>query len=196
MKHDYPINGTAEEIQQVKKLYKDYPELPYIAPDRPLWKWLRDLDLTSETKVPLRNMERTQEGLLAGDIILLWRISLDTFTTDTWMPKYFEYDYGINAHQSLEDLLEEGYAEVESTYDSMDHITATLLKKLLKLKNVKGISKLNKDQLIDVIKANYTDIELEEYFDVRGIRLTDKGEKALSNNQHVIEKHPMKAMYK
>ena len=27
----------------------------------------------------------------AGDIILLWRVGFDTFTTQSWFPKYFEY---------------------------------------------------------------------------------------------------------
>ena len=76
MKINYPINGTEEEIKEVEKIYKDYPELPYISPDRNLKKWFRDLDLTSETRVPLRNMQRTEEDLLPGDIILIWRISL------------------------------------------------------------------------------------------------------------------------
>ena len=27
----------------------------------------------------------------ASDIILLWRVGFDTFTTQSWFPKYFEY---------------------------------------------------------------------------------------------------------
>lgn len=195
MKHDYPIHGTDQEICQIKEIYDNYPELPYISPKRSLNKWIRDLNLTSESKVPIRNMQRTEEGLLPGDIVLLWRISLGTFTNESIMPKYFEYDYGINAHQSLEDLIAEGYAEVESPFNSMDHVTAALLKNLLKLKNFKGFSKLKKDELVEAIKAHYTEEELDDYFDVRGIKLTDSGEKALANNQFVIDKHPTKPGY-
>lgn len=195
MKHDYPINGTDEEIRQIKEIYNNYSELPYISPNRSLKHWIRDLSLTSESKVPLRNMQRTEEGLLPGDIVLLWRISLGTFTNGSIMPKYFEYDYGINAHQSLKDLIDEGFVEVESPYESMDHVTAALLKNLLKLKNFKGFSKLKKDELVEAIKANYTEKELEEYFKVRGMKLTETGEKALANNQFVIDKHPTKPGY-
>ncbi|MGO1433739.1 MAG: hypothetical protein ACTHVZ_08200 [Ruoffia tabacinasalis] len=195
MKINYPINGTEEEIKEVEKIYKDYPELPYISPERNLRKWFRDLDLTSETRVPLRNMQRTEEGLLPGDIILIWRISLGTFTNESVMPKYFEYDYGINAHQSLKDLIEHGYVVQESPYESMDHVTATLLKSLLKMKNVKGYSKLNKTGLVEEIKKHYSNKELDEHFDVRGMRLTDSGKKALENNQFVIDKHPTKPGY-
>lgn len=195
MKRTYPIHGTEEEIKKVEAIYDNYPELPYISPKRDLKKWLRDLNLTSETRVPLRNMQRTEEGLLPGDIILLWRISLDTFTNESVMPKYFEYDYGINAHQALEDLIQENFVIEESPYDSMDHVTATLLKNLLKLKQVKGYSKYNKQELIEAIKAHYTDEELGEFFEVRGLRLTDAGQKALANNQFVIDKHPTKPGY-
>ena len=33
----------------------------------------------------------------AGDIILLWRVGFDTFTTQSWFPKYLEHAYGIDA---------------------------------------------------------------------------------------------------
>ena len=42
-------------------------------------------------------MELLTDDLLAGDIILLWRIQFGTFITETWFPKYFEYTYGIDA---------------------------------------------------------------------------------------------------
>lgn len=195
MKINYPINGTEEEIKQIEVIYEGYPELPYISPERNLKKWIRDLSLTSETRVPLRNMQRTHEGLLPGDIILLWRISLGTFTNESVMPKYFEYDYGIHAHQSLKDLIIKGYVIEESAYESMDHVTAALLKNLLKLKQVKGYSKLNKTGLVEEVKKHYSDEELGEYFDVRGTRLSESGKKALANNQFVIDKHPTKPGY-
>ena len=195
MKINYPINGTEEEIKQIEVIYEGYPELPYISPERNLKKWIRDLSLTSETRVPLRNMQRTHEGLLPGDIILLWRISLGTFTNESVMPKYFEYDYGIHANQSLTDLIIEGYVIEESAYESMDHVTAALLKSLLKLKQVKGYSKLNKTDLVEEVKKHYSDEELGEYFDVRGTRLSESGKKALANNQFVIDKHPTKPGY-
>ncbi|PMC00924.1 hypothetical protein CJ239_04615 [Streptococcus sp. UMB0029] len=63
----------------------------------------RDLDawLLNPKPVPKRNMELLTDDLLAGDIILLWRIQFGTFTTETWFPKYFEYTYGIDTPKHL-----------------------------------------------------------------------------------------------
>lgn len=39
--------------------------------------------LLNPKPVPKRNMELLEDNLLAGDIILLWRIYFGTFTTKT-----------------------------------------------------------------------------------------------------------------
>ena len=76
----------------LEKFYADHEVKPYISPERDLEAWLLDPKPVSK-----RNMELLRDGLLAGDIILLWRIHFGTFTTETWFPKYFEYTYGIHA---------------------------------------------------------------------------------------------------
>lgn len=58
-------------LDTIKKLYKDYPEMPYINPDRDFDTFIDKLDVQKEHLVPKRNMERTEEGLLPGHIILL-----------------------------------------------------------------------------------------------------------------------------
>ena len=55
-------------------IYKDYPVKPYISPYR---------DMEARKPVPKRNMELLEDNLLAGDIILIWRINFGTFTTET-----------------------------------------------------------------------------------------------------------------
>ena len=57
----------------LEKIYKDHQVKPYISPNRDIETWLLNLK-----PVPKRNMD-----LLAGDIILLWRIQFGTFTTET-----------------------------------------------------------------------------------------------------------------
>ena len=166
-------------------MYEDYAVKPYISPER-------DLATEDFKPVPKRNMEPLADGLLAGDIILLWRIQFGTFTNETWYPKYFEYTYGIDAPKRLEKLLAEGYAFGESAFDSLDHITGTLKKKILKEKGVAGLSKMKAVDLDDALSLHVTEEELGAYFTVRGIALTEKGEQALAENQTVIDRHPKK----
>ena len=101
--------------------------------------------------VPKRNMELLEDNLLAGDIILLWRINFGTFTTETWFPKYFEYTYGIDAPKHLDTLVEKGYATIETAFDSLDHLNATMKKSSLKKKGITGLSKMKATELNQAI---------------------------------------------
>ncbi|MCC9955426.1 hypothetical protein HK115_09460, partial [Streptococcus agalactiae] len=74
--------------KSIEEIYKNYPNIPYISPERDL------AEINFSKVVPRKNMEETSEGLLPGDIILLWRIQFGTFTTETSFSKYFEYIYG------------------------------------------------------------------------------------------------------
>ena len=111
----------------IEKIYKDHPVKPFISPERDLNAWI-----LNPKPVPKRNMELLEDNLLAGDIILLWRINFGTFTTESWFPKYFEYTYGIDAPKHLKTLVEKGYALVETSFDSLDHLNSTMKKNLLK----------------------------------------------------------------
>ena len=62
----------------IEKIYKDHPVKPFISPERDLNAWI-----LNPKPVPKRNMELLEDNLLAGDIILLWRINFGTFTTET-----------------------------------------------------------------------------------------------------------------
>ena len=137
-------------------------------------------------------MELLRDGLLAGDIILLWRINFGTFTTETWFPKYFEYTYGIHASEHLKTLVEKGYTFIESAFDSLDHINATMKKAILKKKGVAGLSKMKAADLNQALAAHFTEEELAEQFTIRGYQLTDKGKQALKDYQAIIDRHPKK----
>jgi DNA polymerase III, delta subunit len=63
----------------VEKFYKDHQVKPFISPERDLDTWF-----LNPKPVSKRNMELLADDLLAGDIILLWRIQFGTFTTETW----------------------------------------------------------------------------------------------------------------
>uniref|UniRef100_UPI0023B922D1 hypothetical protein n=2 Tax=Streptococcus TaxID=1301 RepID=UPI0023B922D1 len=105
----------------LEKFYKDHQVKPFISPERDLDAWL-----LNPKPVPKRNMELLTDDLLAGDIILLWRIQFGTFTTETWFPKYFEYTYGIDAPKHLKTLVEKAYTVIETAFDSLDHLNATI----------------------------------------------------------------------
>ncbi|MCQ9210422.1 hypothetical protein [Granulicatella seriolae] len=185
-------NGTPQEIERVKDLYKDYQVMPYISPERDLNDWLAQVELSSSKLVPKRNMLMLEEGLLPGHIIVLWRVQFGTYTTTTVISKYFEHMYGVNGKQAMAELIEKGMVVEERALDSLDHLTAPMLKKFLKDKGVAGLSKMTKRELEESIHANFTEEELAPYFDIRGYHLTELGEKVLANHPEVIEKHPKK----
>lgn len=185
-------NGTPQEIERVKDLYKDYQAMPYISPERDLNDWLAQVELSSSKLVPKRNMLMLEEGLLPGHIIVLWRVQFGTYTTTTVISKYFEHMYGVNGKQAMAELIEKGMVVEERALDSLDHLTAPMLKKFLKDKGVAGLSKMTKRELEESIHASFTEEELAPYFDIRGYHLTELGEKVLANHPEVIEKHPKK----
>ena len=137
-------------------------------------------------------MEPLADGLLAGDIILLWRINFGTFTNETWYPKYFEYTYGIDGPSHLTQLLENGYAYEESAFASIDHLNSSQKKVILKELGVKGLSKMKAADLDEDLANSLSEEELGQYFMVRGIALARKGEEALANHQEIVNRHPKK----
>ncbi|HEM6398126.1 TPA: hypothetical protein U2D39_000563 [Streptococcus suis] len=175
--------------KRIEEMYKDHEVKPYISPERDLAAWLLEAK-----PVPKRNMIRLEEGLLAGDIILLWRVNFGTFTTTTPYSKYFEYIYGINGPAHMEKLLAEGYVYLESAFDSLDHITSTAKKNILKAEGMTGLSKMKAADLDTALKEHLTEEKLAPYFAVRGYALTEKGRAALENHPEVIDKHPKKKM--
>ena len=166
-------------------LYDDFEVKPYISPER-------DLATEDFKPVPRKNMELLADDLLAGDIILLWRIRFGTFANDTVYSKYFEYLYGINGPAHMQTLLEKGYAYEESAFDSLDHLSSSQKKKILKSKDVKGLSKMKAADVDQALKDHLTEEELGSFFKVRGYALTEKGEKAIEDNPQVIDRHPKK----
>lgn len=134
----------------------------------------------------------TSRWLTCWDIILLWRIHFGTFTTETWFPKYFEYTYGIHASEHLKALVDKGYAFIESAFDSLDHINATMKKAILKKKGVAGLSKMKVADLNQALAEHFTEEELAEQFAVWGYQLTDKGKQALKDYNAIIDRHPKK----
>lgn len=169
----------------MKEFYQDFEIKPYISPDR---------DLSTESFVPVarRNMALLEDDLLAGDIILLWRIDFGTFNNKSWFPKYFEYSYGIDAPRNLQKLIEKSYVKMDNSMESLKHITSKDKKEILKDKGIKGYSKLNSKELDKVIIDKLNLADLDNYFTIRGYSLTNKGNTILKKYQSIVDRHPKK----
>ena len=89
-------------------------------------------------------------------------------------------------------LVDKGYAFIESAFDSLDHINATMKKAILKKKGVAGLSKMKVADLNQALAEHFTEEELAEQFAVWGYQLTDKGKQALKDYNAIIDRHPKK----
>lgn len=105
------IEASEEYRQKIYKLYYfDYPEMPFISKDRELnTNWIEQAEaFPDQSIIPKFIMTRFSDGLLAGDVYLLY-----------WMdkihrkrvPAYFEYKYGICFDKEKQFLEENGFLE-------------------------------------------------------------------------------------
>lgn len=84
--------------------YKDYPEEPYISPDRDIKKWLEQTEMFPDQSFVKREMMiRNDDGLLPGHVYMLYW--LNKFTNKE-IPLYFEYRYGIDFNRELSILID------------------------------------------------------------------------------------------
>jgi len=180
------------EVQKVFSLYENHAGVPYISPQRNLKEWLNLVSIGSESLVPKQNMVRFEEDILPGHLILLWRINFGTFTTISGYPKYFEYNYGINAAQALNEIQQKGYAKELSAIDSLPYLNAAQLKAILKKFGVTGYSKLKKSELMELTKEQLTEEQLAPHFKIRGYQITPAGEALLIKYPEVVDRHPKK----
>lgn len=166
--------------------YKDYPEQPYISPDRDLKKWEEEPEKFPYKKVEKKQMVRTEEGLFPGDIVMLWRIHFNNFTTETWIPEYFEYRYGINSDESIERLMSKKYIELGTVKESVDILNMTVLKRILKSEGMKLTGK--KDELVERV-LTIADSKLEDKIELRRYKITALGSEILNKYDDIIQSH-------
>ena len=89
-------------------------------------------------------------------------------------------------------MVDKGYAVIESAFDSLDQINATMKKAILKKKGVAGLSKMKAADLNQALANYFTEEELAQEFTVWGFQLTEKGKQALKEHQAIIDHHPKK----
>ena len=173
-------------------IYKDYAEQPYISPERDLAAWEEDPSLFPYDQVAKAQMERLEEGVLPGDIVLLWRIQLNTFTTDSDYPQYFEYRYGINGVESLQLLIDLCFARQCTATESLLSLSIPKLKKILTHEGLPVGGK--KADVLQRIVDNIPEEKLAPLFDLRKYETTPRGDDLLSKYAHIIQKHGPKSM--
>ena len=176
--------GILITMKNIKELYENHDEMPYIAS--------KYEDELSKKPIAKRQMIRTEEGLLPGHIIMLWRINFGTYTNKSTHHKYFYTTYGIDAQKELDWLIDQGYVIVDTAFGSIKHLSAPQIKDFLKFKGVSGLSKMKRADLDKALANNYTEEELGQLFDLRGYSLSSKGKDSLENHPEIIDKHPQK----
>lgn len=171
-------------MKTIKDVYANHAEMPYIATE-----YEEEL---LEKPIPKWAMERTREGLLPGHVIMLWRLNFGTYTTAQPHHKYFATSYGIDAQKELDYLIEQGYAKLDTAFDSLKHLPAGKLKTFLKEKQVIGLSKMKRADLDQAMRQVYTEQELASKFDLRSYAILPKGQEVLAKYPELIAKHPQK----
>ena len=167
--------------------YRDYPEQPYISPQRDLDAWEKTPDRFPYGVVEKRQMQRLAEGILPGHVVMLWRIHFGNFTNESVHPQYFEYRYGVDGAECIETLIRLGYAIKCGAKDSLNLLNLRALKAIL-LEN--GLSaKGKKEELLTWIAGHVPEEKLEEAFPLRKYRITPAGESVLEKHGEIIKRH-------
>lgn len=173
-------------------VYRDYPEQPYISKDRDLEAWVKTPERFPYGRVPRANMVRTEEGLLPGDVVMLWLMDVSEITNQFIPPQYFEYRYGVDAEESKRVLTDKGYAVICGAKDSLPLLNAGVIKRLLKQKNLPLSGR--KEELLRRALDNFTEEEAAGQIGLRRWRITPRGKAVLGRHMDIIMKHGPKKM--
>lgn len=171
-------------------VYQDYPEQPYISPQRDLQAWMDTPERFPYGRVPRANMIRNEDGLLPGHVVMLWLVDVSQITNESFVPQYFEYRYGVEAEEAKQLLVKKGYARICAAPDSLELLNADVLKRLLKQKALPLSGK--KDELLRRVFENFTEGEIAAFTTLRRYKITEKGKAVLARHFAVIERHGMK----
>ena len=174
-------------------VYHDYPEQPYISPQRDLEAWISTPERFPYSRVPRASMVRTGEGLLPGHIVMLWLMEVSSITNEFLAPQYFEYRYGVEAEEAKRLLVDKGYAVYCGARESLSLLNANVLKRLLKGKILPLSGK--KEEILQRVLNNFSGEELDGLITLRRYRIAPEGTAVLDRHRDIIKRHGMKAMY-
>ena len=172
-------------------VYAKYPEQPYISPERDLVAWEEAPEDFPYGIIEKKQMVRLPEGLLPGHIIMLWRIHFGNFTTQTIIPQYFEYRYGVDSREVLDTLTNQGYIKLADAKKSLPLLTVAKLKKILLVNKLPIQGK--KEALLYTLTQHIDDDALNQAFSLRLYQITPKGSSLLNKYPHIITRHGPKS---
>lgn len=90
----------------VKRFYSDYPETPFVSPDRQE-KWIEQAVMfPAVSLVQKQMMKRYADNLLPGHVYMLYWLKR---YTNKKVPSYFEYKYGIDFEKEKRFLYDNGF---------------------------------------------------------------------------------------
>ena len=81
--------------------------------------------------------------------------------------------------------MKKGYTVIETAFDSLDHLNATMKKNILKSKGIAGLSKMKAADLDQALHDNFSEEELASHFSIRGYKLTPKGSRYWNNTREL-----------
>lgn len=191
-KNAYINNVPKQFRKEIIEIYGKYPETPYMSPDRDFRFWIDNYVKLFGSVVPITNMKRLPNGLLAGHILMLWRISFDNFSNKTTIPTYFEYEYGVDGKKTIHELITGNYIKISSVIDSISTLKKSGLTDILEKHNIKYLKSANKARLIENIANNLDMSIIEKEVDVKKYELTNIGSATLNEYSIIVEKHKNK----
>lgn len=134
----------------------------------------------SEPEFEPELLKKDDSGLIPGEIILLdWCSGKNTKKK---IPHYYR-SYAVDVATSIDKLLNKKFLEYGNYREQIDALTVAQLSELLKDNKIK--SQGRKKELVQRLLDN--DIYLSNVPEV--FKLTDKGEKILAYNEHIVSAH-------
>ncbi len=171
----------------IHSIYKEYPEQPYISPDRDLKAWVNTPENFPYGIVEKKQMQRLPEGILPGHVVMLWRIHFNNFTNQTLIPQYFEYRYGVDSDECIATLTKLGYIKICGARQSLDVLNMVVLKRILQASGLPTSGK--KEELLKRILENIPEEQLASQVSLRKYEITPIGQAILDKYDDIIQKH-------
>lgn len=177
-----------------KKKNNSEPPIPesekkYYQPD----SYYTQTDIRGADVITFEERKKTstisRNGLYVAEILLLQYVSYGTYPhPNNGYPGFWWFEYGIrNVGARLQSLEERGFIRISTPLENVSRLTVPQLKEILNAFDLPINGK--KDDLVQRIKENLSDNDVNSYITERKYTLTDLGKSELSENEYVPIMH-------